>query len=116
MNYRIAIVGTPETVAGFTLLGVEAVPVEDAAQAVEEIFRLKRATHTDAHGIERNDYAIIFATEDLLQGLGPDDRRKLSRGALPAIIPLPSHAGATGYGQQRLRTIVERAIGSNILG
>ncbi len=116
MIYRIAMIGSRDTVAGFALLGVEVVPVEDRDQALEALFRLKRTMQTDENGIERNAYAILFVTENLLQGIGTDDQRKLARGALPAIIPLPSHHGATGFGPQRLRTIVERAIGSNILG
>ncbi len=116
MNHRIAIVGTREAVAGFALLGVEVVPVEDRTAALEALFRLKRTMQADEHGIERNVYAIVFVTEDLLQDVGPDDQRKLAKGALPAIVPLPSHRGATGFGLQRLRSIVERAVGSNILG
>jgi len=114
--YRIAMIGPRDTIAGFTLLGAEVVPVEDGTQALEALIRLKRTMQTDEHGIERNAYAILFVTEDLLQSIGADDLRKLARGALPAIIPLPSHRGATGFGPERLRTIVERAIGSNILG
>ena len=48
-------------------------------------------------------------------GISAEDEKKLSRGALPAIIPLPSHQGSSGYGLARLKRIVERAIGSDIL-
>lgn len=115
MQYRIAMVGTRETVGGFALLGVDVVPVENSAQAVEELFRLRKETQKDEHGIERNLYAIIFITEDLSSGISPDDEKKLAKGALPAIIPIPSHRGSTGYGLERLRRIVERAVGSDIL-
>lgn len=115
MQYKIAIVGTRDAVSGFALLGVDIVPVEGKQEAVEALIRLKREMAPDAGGIERNVYAIIFITEDLASGISPDDEKKLARGALPAIIPLPSHQGATGYGLQRLKRIVERAVGSDIL-
>jgi len=115
MKYKTAIVGTRDTVAGFALLGVDIVPVESETQAVEELLRLKKETQADENGREHNAYAIIFITEDLAGGISPEDEKKLARGALPAIIPLPSHQGSTGYGLQRLKRIVERAVGSDIL-
>lgn len=115
MNHKIAIVGTWEAVAGFALLGVDVVPVKDSEEAVTELHRLKKKMAPDEHGVERNVYAIVFITEDLAGGITPEDEKKLARGALPAIIPLPSHKGSTGYGLQRLKRIVERAVGSDIL-
>lgn len=115
MKYKIAIVGSRDAVAGFSLLGVDVVPVESPNEAVEQLLALKKDMRKDARGIEVNTYAIIFITEDLAGGISPDDEKKLAKGALPAIIPLPSHQGATGYGLQRLKRIVERAVGSDIL-
>lgn len=114
MKYRIAIVGTHAAVAGFALLGVDTVPVDSTEQAVEELMRLRKVTRNEG-GREVQTYAIIFITEDLAGGISPDDEKKLARGALPAIIPLPSHQGSTGFGFQRLKRIVERAVGSDIL-
>jgi len=114
-SYRIAIVGSREAIAGFALLGVDVVPVDDRKLVVETLQRLKKETTLDEQGIERNAYAIVFVSEDLAAAISPDDERKLSKGALPAIIPLPSHKGSTGYGMERLKRIVERAIGSDIL-
>jgi len=115
MEYRIAIVGTKETVGGFALLGVDIVPVETGKEAVEQLHRLKKEMTVDPNGKERNTYAIVFITEDLTCELSPDDEKKLTRGALPAFIPIPSHKGSTGYGLGRLKRIVERAVGSDIL-
>lgn len=115
MNYKIAIVGSAEAVAGFALLGVDIVPVSAPEEAVEQLMRLKRDMTPDEKGVERNSYAIVFITEDLSSGLSPDDEKKLAKGALPAIIPIPSHRGSSGYGMQRLKRIVERAVGSDIL-
>jgi len=114
MTFKIAMVGTREAVAGFSLLGMEIISVSSPAEALEALFALKRETQEEK-GLTRNTYGIVFVTEDLLTNLSPEDERKLARGALPAIVPLPSHKGSTGYSMQRLRRIVERAIGSDIL-
>lgn len=114
-QYRIAMVGTKDAVAGFALLGMDVVPADTPKDALQELYALRRKTQVDAAGVERPLYAIIFVTEDLVSAITPEDERKLARGALPAIIPLPSHRGSTGFGQERLNRIVERAIGTNIL-
>jgi V/A-type H+/Na+-transporting ATPase subunit F len=113
-NYSIAIVGPKEAVAGFALLGAHVVPANTTAEAVDALLKLKKTMVTDG-GREHNAYGIVFVSEDLASGISPDDEKKLSRGALPAIVPLPSHRGASGYGIARLKRIVERAIGSDIL-
>ena len=115
MKYKIAMIGSRETIGGFAMLGVDTVPAENTEEAVVHLFRLRKETAPDEAGIERNVYAIIFITEDLASGISPDDEKKLARGALPAIIPLPSDRGSTGYGLDRLKRIVERAVGSDIL-
>lgn len=114
-QYRIAMVGSKEAVAGFALLGMDVVPATSPKDALQELTNLRRKTQKDASGIERPLYAIIFVTEDLVSAITPEDERKLARGALPAVLPLPSHRGSTGFGQARLKRIVERAIGSDIL-
>ena len=115
MNYKLAIVGSKEAIAGFALLGADTIAVDTPEEAVEALYKLKKDMWTDENGVERNTYAIVFITEDLASGLSPEDEKKLARGALPAIIPLPSHKGSTGYGLGRLKRIVERAVGSDIL-
>ena len=115
MKYKIAIVGSPEAIAGFTLLGADTVSAVNPQEAVEKLFELKKDKQLDDQGIERNTYAIVFITEDLAVAISADDEKKLSKGALPAIIPIPSHKGSTGYSLGRLKRIVERAVGSDIL-
>lgn len=114
-SYKIAIVGQREAVRGFALLGVDIVPAYETQEAVEQLHRLKKTMITDEAGRERNQYAIVFVTEDLMAGISAEDERRLSKGALPAIISLPSHRGSSGYAIDRLKRIVERAVGSNIL-
>jgi V/A-type H+/Na+-transporting ATPase subunit F len=64
---------------------------------------------------QSDPYAIIFVTEDLARGFTKDDEKYFAKDPLPAIIPLPSHLGSTGYSTERLSRIVERAVGSDIL-
>jgi len=107
LNYRIAIIGSKEAIQGFSLLGVTTVAASTTEEAVTKIKEMKK--NPEEH------YAIIFVTEDLAKGFGPDDEKSFAKDPLPAIIPLPSHHGSTGYSMERLSRIVERAVGSDIL-
>ena len=61
-------------------------------------------------------YAIVFVMEDIIKEMSPEDYAKLSSGALPAIIPLPGSRGSSGFGNEKIRRIVEKAVGSDIFG
>lgn len=117
MNYSIAIIGSREAILGFRALGVETVAVKNYKEATEKLYELKRTKQViDGKETETPQFAIIFVTEDLAQDISKDDYKKLSIGALPAIIPIPSHKGSTGFGLTKLRRVVEQAVGSDIMG
>jgi V/A-type H+/Na+-transporting ATPase subunit F len=114
-DYRIAIVGPRASVRGFSLLGADVIPASSPQEAVTELHRLKTHVTAGEHGDGHQTYAIVFITEDLASQISAEDEKLLAQGALPAIIPLPSHRGTSGYGLARLKRIVERAVGSDIL-
>ena len=91
---------------GFKALGLEACPAENAEEASQILRRLTR---------ESEDYAIIYIEENLAAQLEREiDRFKDS--PKPAIILIPGRDGSIGLGQNALRSAVERAVGTNILG
>ncbi|MFC1733646.1 V-type ATP synthase subunit F [candidate division KSB1 bacterium] len=110
----MAIIGPRETILGFKALGLEPVYATDPKEAVEHLFSLKREK-VDIDGETKNKYAIVFILEELAREVTADDYKKLSADPLPAIIPLPGHLGTTGYGLQKLKSIVEKAVGMDIL-
>jgi len=117
VNYSIAIIGSREAILGFRALGVETVAVKDSQEATEKLYELKKTKQiVDGVETETPKFAIVFITEDLAENISTDDYKKLSIGALPAIIPIPNHQGTTGFGLTKLKRIVEQAVGSDIMG
>jgi len=114
MSYKIAIVGTKEITTGFTSVGFDAKNVINAEEALESLFAMKKERQDINNEDSPLKYAIIFVLEDFLKSVSEDDYKKLSSGALPAIIPIPSHKGASGFGETKIRRIVEKAVGSDI--
>lgn len=103
---KIAVIGGRETVMGFKALGLEACPAANAEEASQILRRLTR---------ESEDYAIIYIEENLAAQLEREiDRFKDS--PKPAIILIPGRDGSICLGQNALRSAVERAVGTNILG
>lgn len=117
MSYSVAIIGSREEIIGFSAVGVKIFPVDSSEEASEVLFRIKKAhsnrdSGTEAQGGE--NIAIIFVIENLLREIPQSDYAKLTVDALPAIIPLPGCRGSTGFGDEKIRRIVEKAVGSDI--
>lgn len=114
LSYKLAVIGSKEAIMGFRMVGADIFPCADRHDLHDILFTLKNKKITVGNQQHR-EYAIIFVTEELAETISKDDYRKLTNEPLPAIIPIPSHQGSTGFGLNRIGQIVERAIGSNIL-
>jgi len=99
---KVALIGSASSVVGFRALGVDAYVVTKPEDAVEVW-----------NSIDLAEYAVIFVTEDLLEALAeeldPSDYQ-----ALPVITVIPSAMGGKGSGIERLRVLVEKAVGTDI--
>ena len=101
--YKIAVMGDRDSVLGFQALGMDVFPMEDRQQARQTLHRLAK-----------EDYAIIYMTEQLAQELtGEIDQYKDE--LTPAVILIPGRQGSLGIGADALQQAVERAVGANIL-
>ena len=103
---KIAVIGGRDTVMGFRALGLETYPAADAAEAGHILRRLTR---------ESDDYAIIYIEENLAAELAHEIDKFKDR-PTPAVILIPGREGSMGLGQSALKSAVERAVGTNILG
>lgn len=114
-TYKFAVIGNVSSVKLYQALGAEtyAVTTLDGARAQAE--SLFRAARDDEN--KTPIYAVVFVEEDYYKQFPEDLIEKFSRKALPAVIPVPSPAsGDDNFATNRLRKIVERAVGSDILG
>jgi len=104
MKYKIAIIGSGDAVAGFKAVGVDAIAIADLEEAKNQVNTIYNST----------EYAALFITEDWYDQL-KNFINELPAKALPSIVAIPSQAGSTGAGLDALKTIVEKAVGSDIL-
>ena len=100
--YKIAVLGDRDSVMGFKALGLDTFFVEEADEA----------RHT-LHRIAKEEYAIIYITEQLAQ-LVPADIARYKTETTPAILLIPGKSGSLGLGAQALQTAIERAVGADI--
>jgi len=105
VKYSIAIIGKKEEILAFKGLGMKTLFAESAKEAEEILLGLQKL---------ESRFAIIFIPEDLFQNISEDVMEKISRNALPALVPVPGLQGSTGFGDLRMRKFVEQAVGSDI--
>lgn len=99
---KIAVVGDKDLILAFKAIGMETFCAANGEEAQNIIKKLAK------------DYAVIFITEDLAQQINAT-LNKYKQKAYPAIIPIPSSQGATGYGIEGIKRDVEKAVGTDIL-
>ncbi|MFQ5796453.1 MAG: V-type ATP synthase subunit F [Candidatus Bipolaricaulia bacterium] len=100
---EIAVVGSKDVNLGFKALGVTVVDVatpEQAEQAVEDL--------------ANRGCQIILIAEALAEQIGPTLDRFQER-PTPAVVMIPDHRGSRGYARERVRRLVEKAVGIDIL-
>ena len=100
--YKIAVMGDADSVLGFQALGLEVCPVSSAEEGPLAL-----------HRMAKENYAIIYMTEQLAQTLQPEIA-KYKDAVTPAIILIPGRSGSLGLGEASLQSAVERAVGADI--
>ena len=101
--YKIAVMGDVASVLGFKALGLDVYPVAGPEEG-----------HETLHRLARENYAIIYMTEQLTAKLTTDIAR-YKDALTPAIILIPGKEGPLGIGMANIKTAVERAVGADIL-
>ena len=102
MTGKMAIVGDGDSILLFKAAGVATFPAADEKKAREVLRRVA------------GEYQIIFVTEELAQKLG-DFLKRFDEEPYPVVLPIPSNKGSTGYGEEFLKSAMERALGVDIL-
>ena len=98
----IAAVGREDIISVFKIYGVECHPVEGPGKDAAEVFGK----------LYKKNYRIIFVTEDVYSKCShiiEDDR------TYPQVTVLPDNRGSAGLGAQRIKKLVIKAIGADIL-
>lgn len=101
--YKIAALGDSDSVLGFKALGLDVCPVSSPEEGRQAL-----------HRMAKENYAIIYMTEQLAAKLGSDIAR-YQDALTPAIILIPGKEGPLGIGMANVKTTVERAVGADIL-
>ncbi len=104
MNKKIAIMGDSESIKGFAAVGFDLFELDQSVDP-EKVLR---------GAAESGDYGIIYITEEFYSLMMKECRRYSER-LTPAVIPLPGIKGNTDLGKARLKSFVEKAVGSDIM-
>ena len=100
--YKIAVVGDKESILGFSAIGMDIYPAYEEAE-VKTLFPK----------LIEEKYAIIYITEDL-SIKSEKYLEKYKKNKTPAIITIPSSTANLKYGQNRIKDMVQKAVGIEI--
>jgi len=102
-TFKIGVIGDKDSILGFKTLGVTTFSVTNADAALSVLKQ-----------VVKEDYAVLFITEELAQHLS-EPIGELNRRFLPVVVPIPNNKGTLGIGMNRIKESVEKAIGADIL-
>ncbi len=100
--HKIGLIGDSDTIRGFSALGLATFEVIDRAGAVAAV-----------QAALKGGFAVVFITERIYPQV--EYLVRAAESTLPVFTVIPDKQGSTGLGQMRLRKMVERAIGVDIL-
>lgn len=102
--HKVAIIGTKESIMGFSPLGIEIFSAEN-----------DESTEKKLNFLVKNDYGIIYITEDFALNL-EKKIEKIQKESSITIIPIPGISNNNGIGMKNVKKYVETAVGQDILG
>ena len=103
MKGKVGVIGDADSVTAFKAVGLEVFAAADAASARELVRRLTR-----------ENFAVLFLTEEYAKA-NEDLLTRAKAKTYPAIIPIPTSRGSTGFGLEGVRKDVEKALGADVL-
>ncbi|PIZ56661.1 V-type ATP synthase subunit F [bacterium (Candidatus Torokbacteria) CG_4_10_14_0_2_um_filter_35_8] len=104
LQYKIAVLGEKEAVLGFYAVGLKVFVVENEKEAVDKLAKIKG----------QNDIGILFITEYFYNIL-KEELREIEGQVLPAVVVIPDHTGSKEIGMRKMKGVIEKAVGSDIL-
>ena len=104
--YKIAVIGSADSVIGFKALGLDTYAVESGEEAKRTLQEITKPGE--------DEYAIIYMEEEVAASIR-NEIRKFDERPSPAIIMIPGRNGPMGLGQAAVKEAVEKAIGSMAL-
>lgn len=99
---KMAFIGDGDSIMVFRAAGVSTFPAEDEKKVKETLRKIA------------SEYSIIFITEEYAKTLG-DYLKRFDEEPYPVILAVPSKNGSLGYGEEFLKSAMEKALGVDIL-
>lgn len=99
---KVAILADANTALGFSLVGADIYVVEQDRE-LEQLW----------NEIKKENYGVIFITEELYQKK-QEDIERFNQASITAVSLIPSASGSKNLAKARLRTLIKRAVGKEM--
>ena len=108
----MAVVGYPGSTALYQAAGADVYAINSIDEARETMEQIALPAKGEEDQIQ---YAVVLVEDSVYYEFPQDFVERFARRPLPAVIPIPS-SGGDGKAKNRLKDLVEKAVGSDILG
>jgi len=105
---KIAIIGGKDAIMAFKAIGIDTFPVP----LREDIEGLTQAT---LKKLIQEGYGIIFVTEDIAKRI-ESIMNEVKERPIPSIVVIPGTKPKEGFASARIRAIVRKSLGIDLLG
>jgi vacuolar-type H+-ATPase subunit F/Vma7 len=99
---KIAALGTQDIIEPLKMVGVDIFPV--TKDTVKEMLM----------EVVNKGYAVVLIGEDCIEGI-EDLFLRLSMRPMPSIVPIPGKGKSRNFAYHRLRELIKKAVGTDIL-
>ncbi|MBN1233187.1 MAG: V-type ATP synthase subunit F [Candidatus Coatesbacteria bacterium] len=103
--YEMAIIGEIDSILPFRALGLEVYEAESSNEVIKIIKQLFR----------QKTYKVLIVTETYFEEVYPVSSELEKKSFYPSVIFIPSNQGSKQLGLQKIRKIIERAVGVDLL-
>jgi vacuolar-type H+-ATPase subunit F/Vma7 len=102
MTGKIAAIGEKDIIEPLKMVGVDIFPV--TSENVKDMLL----------NIVNKEYSVVLISENCITGI-EELFLKLSLRPMPSIIPIPGKGKSKGFAYKRLRELIRKAVGTDIL-
>ncbi|MCK4352021.1 V-type ATP synthase subunit F [candidate division WOR-3 bacterium] len=103
MSTKIAAIGERDVILPFKAIGADIFPVSSPEEA-----------HSVLGKLLKEGIGIVLVPDDLIPGI-KDFLAQTTGTSLPCILPIPGSKGSSGHGTKRLRELIKKAVGVDLM-
>lgn len=99
---KMAMIGDKGSILAFKSFGFDIFPALNLEKA-----------RSNWEQLDKSQYGIVFITEPYFKEM-QESLAKIAEDPLPTVLSIPSTTGSDGFSMERIKTVVQKAVGTEL--